>query len=149
MTKGDIAYENFLSGMNCSQSVLCAFCDETGLDGESALRLALPFGGGMGRMRLTCGAVSGMIMALGLTEGVSNIPSREEKNECYEKTRLLMQRFAEENGSVICAELLGLKKPEESSIPEERTEKYYKKRPCPELCRCAANLLEEYLKEKS
>lgn len=148
MTKGDIAYQNFLSGMNCAQSVLTAFLDETSLDGEAALKIALPFGGGMGRMRLTCGAVTGMIMALGLIEG-SGVSSREERSACYEKVQLLAKRFEEENGSVICASLLGLAKPEGAHIPEERTTSYYKKRPCPELCRCAANILEEYLKTRS
>lgn len=148
MTKGDIAYQNFLSGMTCSQSVLCAFLDETGLDRDSAMRIALPFGGGMGRLRLTCGTVTGMIMALGLIEGIPTIPSKDEKSECYNKVQLLTKRFCDKNGSIICAELLGLKQPENTHIPEERTADYYKKRPCPELCRCAADILEEYLKNK-
>lgn len=149
MTKGDLAYQNFLSGMNCTQSVLLAFLEETGLDEGTALKLALPFGGGMGRMRLTCGAVTGMIMVLGLIEGSPSVPSKDEKSECYKAVRLLAQRFEEENGSVICSELLGLKKREDSHVPEERTASYYKKRPCPELCRSAADILEKYLNEQN
>ena len=149
MSKGDIAYDNFLSGLSCTQSVLCAFSEETGLDEESSMKIAMPFGGGMGRMRLTCGAVTGMVMAYGLIFSPFTPPTREEKAAHYAAVRDLSERFSSKTGSVICAELLGLKKAEESYVPEERTEEYYKKRPCPELCRLAANILEDYIKEHS
>ncbi len=148
MTKGEIALENFQSGMNCAQSVLCAFCDETGLDKDTLLKISLPFGGGMGRMRLTCGAVTGMIMAYGLIYGIGTTPTHDEKLENYKGVQYLCDEFKKLNrGSVICAELLGLKEPEGTYVPEERTEEYYKKRPCGEMCSIAAEILNKYIKE--
>lgn len=149
MTKGEIAFNNFKSGMNCAQSVLLAFCDETNLDSETLLKLSLPFGGGMGRMRLTCGAVTGMIMAYGLICSVGTNPTHEEKLENYKGVQYLCDEFKKLNrGIVVCAELLGLKEPEGTHVPELRTEEYYKKRPCGELCRIAADILDEYLKNR-
>lgn len=147
MTKGDKAFENFNSGMNCAQAVLCAFTDEIGIDYETALRLSLPFGGGLGRLRLTCGAVAGMAMAYGLIKGVGTVPTHDEKLDNYKGVVYLTDEFKKLNrGTIICSELLGLKEPEGTFVPEERTEEYYKKRPCGELCRIAADILEEYLK---
>ena len=147
MTKGELAAQNFKSGMNCAQSVLCAFSEETGIDKELLLKLSLPFGGGMGRLRLTCGAVTGMIMAYGLIKGIGTIPTHDEKMENYKGVQELCDKFKALNrGTIICAELLGLKEPEGTFVPEERTEEYYKKRPCEELCSIAADILDEYLK---
>ncbi len=147
MTKGEMASANFSTGMNCAQAVLLAFCEETGLDKETLLKLSLPFGGGMGRMRLTCGAVTGMIMAYGLIKGIGTTPTHDEKLENYKGVQELCDKFKSMNrGSVICAELLGLKEPEGTFVPEERTEEYYKKRPCGEICQLAADILDEYLK---
>ena len=147
MTKGDIAFENFNKGMNCAQSVLLAFREETGLEEETLLKLSLPFGGGMGRLRLTCGAVTGMIMAYGLIKGVGTVPTHDEKMDNYKGVQFLTDEFKKLNrGTIICAELLGLKEPEGTFVPEVRTEEYYKKRPCGELCRIAAEILESYLK---
>lgn len=150
MTKGDKAYEYFNRGMNCAQSVLCAFSDEIGIDEATALKLSLPFGGGMGRMRLTCGAVTGMIMAYGLIYGVDTVPTHDEKLENYKGVQELCDKFKSVNrGSVICAELLGLKEPEGTYVPQERTEEYYKKRPCGEICRIAADILNSYIKNQA
>lgn len=143
MTKGEIAKQNFESGLNCSQSVLLAFCDELGFDRESAMLIAAPFGGGMGRLREVCGTVSGMYMALGLAS------QGKSKTDLYKDVQALADKFKQDNGSVICRELLGLRiKGKDSPIPEERTESYYKSRPCSELCRYAADLLDEFLKNK-
>ena len=148
MTKGEIAAANFSTGMNCAQAVLLSFSEETGLDKETLLKLALPFGGGMGRMRLTCGAVTGMIMAYGLIKGVGTTPTHDEKMDNYKGVQELCNEFKSLNrGTIICAELLGLKEPEGTYVPEERTEEYYKKRPCGEMCAIAADLLDNYLKE--
>lgn len=147
MTKGERASENFSTGMNCAQAVLLAFAEETGLDEGTLLKLSLPFGGGMGRLRLTCGAVTGMIMAYGLIKGLGTVPEHDEKMENYKGVQHLCDEFKKLNrGTVICAELLGLKEPEGTYIPEERTEEYYKKRPCGELCQLAADILDNYLK---
>ncbi len=148
MTKGEIALKNFESGMNCAQAVLLAFEEETGLNRETLLKLSLPFGGGMGRLRLTCGAVSGMVMAYGLIKGIGTTPTHDEKMENYKGVVYLTDEFKKLNrGTIICAELLGLKEPEGTYVPEERTEEYYKKRPCGELCSIAAEILDKYLKE--
>lgn len=148
MSRGERAKEYFLNGYNCSQAVLLSFSDLTGVDENTLLRVAQPFGGGMGRLRLTCGAVSGAVMALGLITGGRN--DAAGKNEAYANVQEFTKRFTAENGSVICGELLTGKgiKAETSPNAEKRTEGYYKKRPCPELCAQAADILEEYLKEK-
>ena len=118
---------------------------------NTALKIASSFGGGMGRMREVCGAVSGMFMVSGLRDGYTNIDgenSHEEKMAHYERIQELARKFINENGSIICRELLGLA-PKKSSLdmgtpePEKRTEEYYKKRPCAELVAMAASFLEK------
>lgn len=146
-SKGEMAYQNFLSGYNCTQSIAVAFAEELGLDKETAARLSSGFGGGMGRMREVCGTFSGVVFVLSALYGYSEPKDLTAKKELYEKIRVLADKFREDNGSIICRVLLGLDKPEESATPEARTPEYYKKRPCPELCRYAANLLEEFIRE--
>lgn len=147
MNKGETAYQNFLSGYNCTQSIAVAFAEELGLDKNTAARLSSGFGGGMGRMREVCGTFSGVVFVLSALYGYSEPKDLTTKKELYEKIRALADKFRADNGSIICRELLGLDKAEESATPESRTPEYYKKRPCPELCRYAANLLEEFIKE--
>lgn len=146
-TKGDIAYKNFLKGYNCTQAVTVAFAKELGLDEKQAARLSCGFGGGMGRMREVCGTFSGVVMVLSALYGYSEPKDLTAKKELYEKIRALAAKFREDNGSIICRELLGLEKAEESAAPEPRTPEYYKKRPCPELCRYAGKILEEFINE--
>ncbi|MDE6031412.1 MAG: C-GCAxxG-C-C family protein [Oscillospiraceae bacterium] len=146
--KGDIAYENFLKGYNCTQAVAVAFAEELGLSEETAARLSSGFGGGMGRMREVCGTFSGVVMVLSSLYGYSEPKNVAAKAELYGRIRELADRFRAANGSIICKELLGLKEMEKSAVPEERTPEYYKKRPCPELCRFAANMLESYISEQ-
>ena len=149
MSKGDIAKQNFLNGYNCSQAVLLAFCEDFGLEKETALKISEPFGGGMGRMREVCGTVTGMFMVLGLAMGNSDANDGSTKKNVYKSVQELAEKFKQDNGSIICRELLGLQKAnKESYVPSERTTEYYKKRPCPELCKYAADILEEYLKEE-
>lgn len=149
MSKGDIAKQNFLNGYNCSQAVLLAFCEDFGLEKETALKISEPFGGGMGRMREVCGTVTGMFMVLGLAMGNSDAKDGSTKKNVYKSVQELAEKFKQDNGSIICRELLGLQKAnKESYVPSERTNEYYKKRPCPELCKYAADILEEYLKEE-
>jgi C_GCAxxG_C_C family probable redox protein len=145
--KGDKAYELFLNGYNCTQAVVCSFAEEMGLDVGSAAMLASGFGGGMGRMREVCGAFSGIVMIVSSLYGYSDPKDNAAKKELYERIRFLAEKFRQSNGSIICRELLGLDGMEKSAAPEPRTEQYYKKRPCPELCRFAADLLEEYISE--
>ena len=139
-----IAKELFTKGYNCSQSVVLAFCDEIGLDSETALKISSSFGGGMGRLREVCGAVSGMFIVAGMLDGYSNPLDRVAKTEHYRLIQSLAMNFKDENRSIICRELLGLSVDRQSHIPEERNEEYYKKRPCAELVEHAAKILDEY-----
>ena len=124
----------FREGFNCSQSVVAAYADLYGYTPEQALRMSAAFGGGIGRMRMTCGAACGLFMLAGLEKGAV-----EGSNS----------QFKRRNGSVICAELLGLKAPEGSPVPAERTPAYYAKRPCIEMVQEAARIWEEYHAKKS
>lgn len=140
------AVELFKSGFNCSQSVVAAFADMYGFTEEQALRMSASFGGGIGRMRQTCGAACGMFLLAGLEKGAIDGKDRESKAANYALVQELAEEFKKRNGSMICAELLGLKKPEGSSIPEARTEQYYSKRPCVKMVEEAARIWVEYLK---
>lgn len=147
--KGEMAYNFFKEGYNCAQAVLCSFCEETGLDMKTSAMIASGFGGGMGRTRNVCGTVSGMLMAADMIMGYNKPNDMAEKKRTYEMVQTLMNSFKEKNGSIICAELLGLKKNENASPnPSERTQEYYKKRPCAVLAQTAADILSDYLKEK-
>lgn len=142
---GDRAKQLFLEGYNCSQAVLGAFCTECNLDFETAMKMASSFGGGMGRLREVCGAVSGMFMVLGLLYGYSDPKGQKEKTEHYERIQELAHKFKEENGSIVCRELLGLSEMKSDPKPEVRSAEYYKKRPCPEMVKMAADMMEEYI----
>ena len=143
MTKGELAKQFFEGGKNCSQAVALAFCEEMRIDEETVARQTVGFVGGMGRMREVCGTVSGM------TYVISNLFGDRSKGEVYEIVQSAAEKFKEENGSIICRELLGLSTAEKQSpVPEARTEQYYKKRPCAELCKIAADILDEAIKSQ-
>ena len=142
------AVEIFKQGYNCSQSVVAAFCEEMDIDFDTALRISSPFGAGMGRLREVCGAVSGMFIIAGMRYGCTDPKDNKAKAEHYKMIQQLAAKFKEENHSIICRELLGLNAGPDSPIPELRTNEYYKKRPCAELVGCAAEILEEVLKNK-
>lgn len=140
MNKKEYAESLFKSGYNCSQSVAVAFAEEAGLDKEMVARLTIGFGGGVGRMREVCGAVSGMAFVISALYN-------EDKGSIYERVQEVANEFRKENGSVICRELLGLSiKGADSPVPEPRTDAYYKKRPCVELVGMSADILEKYIK---
>lgn len=139
----------FKEGYNCSQSVFLAFEDVHHMDREIAARLASSFGGGLGRMREVCGAVSGMAMVAGLLLGYDSPTDYEGKTEHYARIQELAGKFTEANGSIVCKELLGLEQKGDSHVPEKRTEEYYQKRPCGEMVGIAAAILEEYLNQSS
>lgn len=144
----DTAQMLFQKGYNCSQAVFAAFSDLYGLDQDTALKLSSSFGGGLGRMREVCGAVSGMCMIAGLETGSSKEKDTEGKKYNYEVVRKLSEEFRKTNGSIICRELLGLEPAAEIPVtPQERTETYYKKRPCGQLVADAAEIIEEVLYE--
>jgi len=143
-----LAKELFQKGYNCSQAVFAAFCDETGMDMDTALKISAPFGGGMGRLREVCGAVSGMLMVIGMKYGYTDSYDKKGKAEHYELVQDLAKQFEKENGSIICRELLGLSIKNDNPVPESRNENYYKKRPCVELVEQAAKILDEYISNK-
>ena len=146
MTKGELAKKLFEDGYNCAQAVLLAFCEDFGMDKETAMMISAPFGGGMGRLREVCGTVSGMNMVLGLAKKGYQKGDNASKAQLYKDVQTLAEKFREDNGSIICRELLNLRiEGKDNHVPELRTEKYYKARPCSELCRYAADLLEKYL----
>ncbi|EJX07952.1 c_GCAxxG_C_C family protein [gut metagenome] len=146
------AVELFKSGYNCSQSVVAAFADLYDFTPEQAFRMAASFGGGIGRMRQTCGAACGMFLLAGLDTGATEGSDREGKSHNYAVVQDLAGRFKEENGSMICAELLGLRQVKvETDNPqaEARTAAYYKKRPCVKMVETAARLFADYLERKA
>lgn len=145
MDKATKAMELFKNGCNCAQAVFCAFPEETSLSEEEAMRISAGFGGGMGRMREVCGAVSGMIMVLSEKYATADPNDHEKKKELYALIQQAAGEFREENGSIVCRELLGLEEKTSDPSPEKRTETYYKKRPCAELVYCAAKIAEKYL----
>ena len=130
--KGERAEELFRSGYGCAQAVLLAFEKESGLNKEQLIKLGSPFGGGMGRMRLTCGAVTAAVMLSGL------LCSNGNRAEDYERVQSIAAELTKINGSIICAELLKGVSVTSGSAPEQRDNEYYKRRPCPKLCNIAA-----------
>ena len=138
----------FMKGCNCSQSVATAFADVYHLDPTTVSRLSAGFGGGVGRMRMMCGAVSGIVILTGLHCGQTDGADREGKSMCYKVVQELLNKSKAQNGSLICAELLGLKgyeKAHSSYVASPRTAEYYKTRPCAAKVESAARIFAEYL----
>ena len=138
-----LAGDLFLEGFNCAQAVAVAFTDLTGMDKKQAAMLAAPFGGGMGRMREVCGAVSGMYMVLGTLYGYDETTDDTRKKQLYHDVQALAARFREECGSIICREIL--KNPASDPNPTPRTAEFYKQRPCARMVVTAARLLDEFI----
>lgn len=144
------AVDLFMQGYGCAQSVAAAFSDLYGFTEEQAKLVGAGFGGGVGRLRMMCGAVSGMVILAGMDSGQTDGANRQGKADCYKLTQDLVQAFREENGSVICAELLGLKGPVPAGhfMPAERNAEYYKARPCVAKVESAARIFSSYLANK-
>lgn len=147
MTKGEQAKELFLNGQNCAQAVLCAYCEELKLPTEQALAISACFGGGLGRQREVCGAVSAACMVLSLTCAPKDPKDQDAKAAFYARIQELCKRFKDDNGSIICRELLGFPSGPADPTPDPRTAHYYARRPCPDKVKSAADILENYLKE--
>ena len=145
--RGTAAKNYFFEGYNCTQSVVLAFSDIIDINRKLLLNLASPFGGGMGRMREVCGAVSGMYIVLGYVCGYNLPEDKQGKIDLYAKVRELADKVRESRGSIVCRELLATVQHTECGIPEERTAEYYKKRPCGDIIAQTAQILEEYLLE--
>lgn len=139
------ARELFKNGYNCAQSVFCAFAPELGIDFETALKLSSSFGGGMGRLREVCGAVSAMFMIAGLKYGYTSNTDDKAKERHYALIQSLAKEFEKRNGSIICRDLLGLDVKHDVPTPQKRTEKYYATRPCENLVASASEIIETFL----
>ena len=145
------AVDNFMAGYGCCQSVVAAFADLYGVDEKTALRFGAGFGGGVGRLRMMCGAVSGIVMLVGLDCGQTEGSDREGKSACYKVVQDLLAKSKEENGSLICAEILGIKgyeKAQNSYVASARTAEYYKTRPCAAKVESAARIFADYIRKK-
>lgn len=140
------AADLFLSGSNCAQAIVVAYCDVTGLDESFAAKLSSSFGGGMGRLREVCGAVSGMLMVAGLLYGYDD-PGADDCNKKahYKMVQALAGAFREEVGSIVCREIL--KNPPSDPNPSPRTAEYYATRPCARMVMTAARVLDAYIAE--
>ena len=140
------AADLFLSGSNCAQAVLLAFSDVTGLDHKTAAKISSSFGGGMGRLREVCGAVSGMLMVAGILYGYDDPGEKDcNKKAHYQLVQHLAGKFREEVGSIVCREIL--KNPPSDPAPSPRTAEYYAQRPCARMVYSAAEILDAYLKD--
>ena len=140
-----IATDNFRQGYNCAQSVLLAFAEEVNLDKETALKLSSSFGGGMGRLREVCGALSSMFMIAGFLKGYTDFDNDDLKAKHYELIQSLAEKFRAKFGTYICRELLELPEGKESPVPSKRTEEYYNSRPCEEFIKYSAHIIQENL----
>ena len=149
MNRKDIAIENFKKGYNCSQSIVLAFSDLVNINEKDLLKIASSFGGGMGRLRETCGAVSGCFIIIGLLYGYDEPESGELKAQLYERIQEIGLDFEKNQGSLECRQLLNLKEKHSSYIPTPRTKDFYETRPCANLIGYAAEILEEYIKKHS
>lgn len=145
MTHSEKAAELFLQGYNCAQAVAVAFCDVTGLDEKFTAKTISAFGGGMGRLREVCGAVSGMFMVLSYLYGYDDPNASAEKKQLYTRVQDLAGKFCEINGSLICRELLN--NPPSDPNPSPRTAQYYAQRPCVRMVMTAADLMDEFIAE--
>ena len=144
--RAEQAVTYFKSGYNCAQAVYMAYADLFGMDPKTAALIAAPMGAGIGRMREVCGTVSGAALVAGLAIPCDNPHDLDSKTRCYALVQQVAERFRQENGSIICRELLGIAPIKESPVPSPRTDSYYKKRPCVELVRMSATFIGEALK---
>jgi len=148
-THADRAEALFKTGYNCAQSMIGAFEGEIGIDFETSMRLASSFGGGMGRLREVCGALTGLFMVVGLQSGYSDPQDHEAKTRHYQLVQDLASQFRDRFGTLLCRDLLELEETISEPIPEKRTDEYYQRRPCAEYIRFAASLLDTKPKQEA
>lgn len=139
------AKEFFNKGYNCAQSVALAYADVTSLDEEMVAKITASFGGGMGRLREVCGAVSGMAFVASFLSPCPTADNAEAKKANYALVQHFAEKFREKNGAIVCRTLLGLDRPKDEPTPSPRTAEYYKKRPCADLVYDAALIVGNYL----
>ncbi len=146
MNKSENARKLFESGANCAQSVFVAFAEDFGIRREDAFRLACGLGGGVGRTREVCGAVSAMALIAGMKYGSRSPDDKKAKDETYAIVQMMVKKFRSKTGSVVCRDLLGIPGgAREDSVSEKRTREYYARRPCSEIVAIAAEIAEEML----
>lgn len=143
MERAELAAELFVKGYNCAQAIAVAFCHEIGMEKEQAAKMASSFGGGMGRLREVCGAVSGMLLVAGILYGYDTPGDDVQKKAHYERVQELAGAFRQRVGSIVCRDIL--KNPPSDPTPSPRTEEYYRDRPCVRMVYTAAQILDEYL----
>lgn len=143
MNHAQYAVELFVGGYNCAQAVAVAFCDVTGLTPEFSAKMASSFGGGMGRLREVCGAVSGMLLVAGILYGYDTSNDDVQKKAHYTLVQELAGQFRAQTGSIVCREIL--KNPPSDPVPSPRTEEYYAQRPCVRMVYLAAKIMEDYI----
>jgi len=146
--RSERAMQLFSQGYNCAQSVVAAWADHYGLTPDIALRISSSFGGGIGRMRLTCGAACGMFILAGLETGTTDPTDRDAKAANYKAVQQLAADFRQAMGSITCGELLGLSSPEGTPMPQERTPEYYRKRPCRDIVGQSSRIFGQFLEKK-
>lgn len=147
MTRQEKAMSLFEEGYNCNQSVVLAYADLLPMEETMLAKLGSGFGGGIGRLREICGAVSGMVTVLDLLYGYTDPKAKEDKAAQYADIQALAAKFEAENGSYICRDLLHLRVTKDNPTPDERTAQYYHDRRCKTLVGSAAAILEEYINE--
>ena len=145
MDRATKAAELFTKGYNCAQAVAVAYCDLTGLAPDFTAKMISSFGGGMGRMREVCGAVSGMLLVAGILYGYDSTDDDEKKKAHYTLVQELAAQFRERNGSIICRDIL--KNPPSDPAPTPRTQEYYNLRPCAKMVYDAVDILDAYIAE--
>ena len=145
-TRATRAVELFEGGYNCAQAVVVAFADLIGMEEKKAAAMASSFGGGMGRMREVCGAVSGMLMVAGILYGYDTPGDDTVKKAHYQLVQQMAGQFRQEAGSIICREILD--NPPADPSPTVRSEEFYKMRPCSRMVYYAAEILENYIQEQ-
>lgn len=148
MNHREKAAELFNNGYNCAQAVMCAFCDVTGIDHQTAIKLSSSFGGGMGKMRSVCGACTGAFAVAGLLWGYEDVNDQKAKSEHYALIRRIADEFKEKHQTIICDELLKGIANTKGSDPAVRNEEYYAVRPCCRFVMDAAEILDKIIAEK-
>ena len=139
------AAELFMKGYNCAQAITVAFSDVTGLSEDFSAKMISSFGGGMGRLREVCGAVSGMLAVAGILYGYNDPEDDKAKMNHYALVQELAAKFREQAGSIVCREIL--KNPPSDPNPTPRTAAFYKERPCVRLVILAAQILDSYIEQ--
>lgn len=148
MTRKEQAINYFKEGYNCTQAVVLAFKDLLTIDASELCKIASPFGGGISRMRETCGAVTGMVLVLGNLLGYSTPETSSVKKELYEKTQEILKIFENKYGSLTCRVFLNVNVKHDDPTPSVRDHSFFEKRPCPELIGGAAEILDNFLEER-